>query len=263
MAEPIQIQFEDVHPSYNVNGFACTNEEPSIHNMLLKSRRVKRAGGICSGGEIPLLVFAPRAEEVIAIDHSYRALAVTMFKMIMLNDLGPRAFKSLIFNTETGEFQKKIVQPYYAQLPEAIRAKITQATMISGYDFQELRREWYYVPLKRVAEVLAALGRVKLVHGDLTDLSKFGALDVFYMSNATDHLNRCGKIPKLDDMAPLVKPGGLMLATGNQQATKWDEVKKIMGLRSGWTHHLLRRKPEPARKVEVANAVTAPAVAVA
>lgn len=78
MALPV---FKDIHPAYNGGGYACTNEEPHIHTALIdqhhpdgKDGTFQRAAAISSGGEIPILVLLTRAEEVVAIDHSYMAL---------------------------------------------------------------------------------------------------------------------------------------------------------------------------------------------
>lgn len=99
-------KYEDVHPAYTASGYVATNEEPRIHSMLLAPHHhIERAASIASGGEIPLMVLMARCREVVAVDHSYFALASTMLKAILLQTLGARKLVEVMVEQSFNDFK--------------------------------------------------------------------------------------------------------------------------------------------------------------
>src|SRR3990167_8136610 len=54
-------KFIDVHPAYNSSGYIVTNEEPETLRGFIAGKKLKRSGGIASGGEILLSVLLPQS----------------------------------------------------------------------------------------------------------------------------------------------------------------------------------------------------------
>jgi hypothetical protein len=116
------IKYIELHSHQGV-GHVVTNEDPRVHSALLrraKVKRVKKAASICSGGEIPLFVLLPRAEEVICVDHSTKALGVAILKCLMLRELGAKKMRDLMISTKRQELPQ-IAKPFVALMPETLR----------------------------------------------------------------------------------------------------------------------------------------------
>ena len=225
---------------YNV-----TNEEPDLLVRLLGNRSFRKAAGISSAGEILLSVILPRCREVIAVDHSYAALAIAYLKAVMLNVMGAQGLKDLLFDSKP-EQVIAAMQQYSASLPQELTPHL-KLPAISQYDIAALRREWFYLPTAALERARRRLDKVTFVHGDIMDLAADGQFSLLYVSNAIEHFGRAKKYPKLVDFAKLVRPGGFLLATAGTPTTapastkEWEHVKSIKGLRTTWIHTLYKR----------------------
>ena len=256
---PQRPTFIDHHPAFNASGYTITNEEPKMFTKLLDGvEGIKLAGGICSGGEVPLQVLLPLASEAVyAIDHGLKALAVTYLKAVMLAQLGPKAFKALFVEKVYQDFKKAMTEAHKELLPALAKEIVTDGyylTFDSTSFNLSLKREWgdEHGPSEADLELaFKKLDKLTLIHGDLTDLKDVAPpLDVLYISNACGHSGRSKSYPKPDQFAPLVREDGLMLSVEERTSTFWESVKKDWGSRSCWTHTLYKKRsvvPDTAR----------------
>lgn len=242
-------KYEDVHPAYTASGYVATNEEPRIHSMLLAPHRhIERAASIASGGEIPLMVLLARCKEVVAVDHSYFALASTMLKAILLQTLGARKLVEMMVEQSYNDFK-----PHMENAKNYMPPTLAANASFTDYHYRDIRNEWFYVKVGVMERVRQRLCNLTLIHGDITDLASHGVFDCLYLSNALEHINRNSVAPKMDAIAPLIKDNGLLIVTHTigykpsfetdpTFSSKWDKVRAITGTRSGWDHRLLRKR---------------------
>lgn len=245
------IQFEDLYSSYDATGgYIVTNEEPDIHRELLSPcKGLKKVGSIASGGEVPLFVFLSRGSRVYAVDHCYKALASAYLKARMLQQLGGEGTRDILapptvdaYNTTTPDLLRiKEFIKTLADVPEPLLKILTYST----FSFDGVRREWGLCSPNLLEKTVRHLSKLTLIHGDLGDLKKYAPLDCLYISNALEHSGRAGT-PKTADLASLLKPGGLLLTTGNAKPanTEFTLVKEIRGYRTSWVHSLFKRNKE-------------------
>lgn len=273
----MSLQFEDIHPAFDVPGYQTTNEEPLVHHELLKGYRIRKAAAICSGGEIPIFVLLPRCQEVIAIDHSYRSLACTYAKATLLSKLGPDKMKELFTGSPYDASIKAITEHVRPEdAPEPLR-KFLEPKEISKYPkpnplhalhltfnlaaFTDIRREMHYAPIGLMRRGANHIDRLRLIHGDIKDLAKYGPFDLFYASNAREHWGRDRLNPTMKEFRTFVKPNGLLLDTCYASAAKrviakdsgWKLLKSTTGYRTSWSHNLYQKMDEVA-KPEVPSA---------
>lgn len=237
--------FEDHHAAFNAaSGYHVTNEEVDIYNTLLGRRRFTRMGGIAGGGEVPLFVMLPRADEVIVVDHSYQSLAACYLKAMLLAAHGMVGAKDL-FEDGYSKASKDAVEAIKAEAPASL------ATYLHGYSSYEgsaIRREWHLAGDRNIKLAAANIHKLRLIHGDLQDLAPFGPFDCLYVSNAHDHGNRHQKSPTLTNYAALVTGRGSLLMTGTLYTADgrdlWKDTKTVKGYRTSWEHRLMTRTPK-------------------
>lgn len=242
-------KFEDVHPAHNPTGYIMTNEEPELFKKMLGSRTFRRAASIASGGEIPLGILLPRCTELVAVDHSYTSLAVCFMKAALLDQLGGRGLLAMLIESRYPDYQTCCTK-LIADLPEVLRNRLTPtdkyvtgATALNLNHFNEMRREWrFYTPVE-LDKARERLANTTFVHGDLTDLEKFGKFNGIYLSNALEHTGRDGKRPEWDKVKLLLTKNGTVLATwgkGTKPILPGETKTKIAGFRSSWDYYLLK-----------------------
>lgn len=246
-------RFEDVHPDWNAGtSYPVTNEEPEVFNQdILGKRTFKKAGGICSGGEIAFFTMLPRSEEVIVIDHSYTSLTAAFLKAVLLGQLGARELKRMCINVTWDEVNvKKEFDVAYAEALKTLPPPLVKygPDRISSHDMREMRKVFRHVSLSVMRKAEQSLDRLTILHGDLLlDLPKFGPFDLFYMSNAQEHKGRSLKAFNLKDFSSAVNPGGLLLMAGydatvsHLASTGWEAHKSVAGYRTSWHHRSFRR----------------------
>jgi hypothetical protein len=253
--------FEEKHAQFSANGFAATNEEPFLQRELLKGMKFQRAASIASGGEIPLFVLLPRCEEVVAIDHSYRALTAFYIKILLLVELGPKGMKKLISNYDLENFKAQAAK-VVDKLPEPLKGKYSGGTKYGDQgtfthnDWSDTRREWHYVPDRLLSQTIKRLDRITLVHGDLMDLKDKGEFDCLYISNALEHRGRNGKCPQPDDFLPILKEGGLLLTATAGKTLHHNKgyqpiVESLKGFRSSWFYQVHKKATPPIAEANI------------
>ena len=273
MHDPKLPVYEVLNNSFNAPGYSCTNEEPERFRELLKGKTFKRVLSICSGGEIPLMILLPRTtKEVIAVDHSERALLATYLKVVILNHYGPKeAIKILTGLRSESEVAKvcKVVD----QVPNHLREVKSYNAYPAGvlvYDAGNLNREWKLAREQDLRATIKKLHLLKLVQGDLMDvLKKYDPFELLYFSNAFEHTGRSGKYPDPRSVERLLGPGGLVLTAaatsssleehswckskiaGAVNPLGWEKLASIPGKRASWsayglyqTSYSLHRIPE-------------------
>src|SRR5581483_3317482 len=115
------LDVEDIHPDFCASGFMVTNEQPEVFAELLGDMTFTSAAAICSGGEMLLFLLLPRVtRELIAVDHSYRALGAAIVKAQMLVSLGAKDCRQLFIEKDTKKIQQ-IAQPFKKALPQPVQ----------------------------------------------------------------------------------------------------------------------------------------------
>lgn len=283
--------FEDIHPDYGkgMPSHLVTNECPETFRLMLGPRtRLGKAASICSGGEIPLLVLLPRCDAVYAIDHFLQPLAVTFLKVAILANMGPLGAKKFFEKDDFPAF-RQVLLDHVKYLPDALAKclKITSQVppkspvpkpgtyqprpdiycshdTINETTFKAIRCEWHYASLGAMKSAVGRLDRLHLLHGDFTDVAKYGPFDIIYTSNALSHFRQLPPpVPKppwyqlpvmtvAKDFAPLVRAGGLMIDTNTEfKGPEFTLLRKSIGYRGSWIQYMYRRNAEAA-KVEKA-----------
>lgn len=226
------MKFVDHYPTFNASGYAFTNEEPVLFAKALdeSGRTFQRAASICSGGEVPLQIIAPRVQELIAIDHSYAALAAAMTKALLLRHLGAKDFRNHIMNG--AQFSKDLVTTVQKDLPSVLQ----QRWRYFDYTAPHFQSYWT-LEEAHLQTILDSLDKITFVHGDLNDLPNFGTFDLLYISNAWDHTNR--ERQKLGLSIKAAAPGALVLLSQDVSAQLPQHSWKLRaegGKARGWFH---------------------------
>jgi len=262
--------------SYSASGYACTNEEPELFRELLKGKVFKRAATICSGGEIPLFILLPRTtQELVAVDHSKRSLLATYIKVLILDMYGAKEGKEILTtltNPESITKAEKVSKSIPDYLLSGLYTNQHPISVITN-DRVNITREW---KLAREQDLKASIKKfhlLKLIQGDITDLLKdHNPFELFYFSNAFEHLDRGGKYLNPRKVEQLVIPGGYILTCagssrgleegtwcssgGKKIALGWNTLNILKGRRSSWsnfglhqTNYTLHQIPSEVRGV--------------
>ena len=248
--------FEEQYKAHNDLGYAAINEEPELFRELLKGRRFNRSAGITSAGEIPLFVLLPKSQEVVAIDHSYRALTLAFLKAAMLDTLGPKVMRKLMVTDlpqSAAEYKAftHAVENAAIHLPPELKEFFDKQvktgyggfrSIVGSGELVSTRKEWHFIGEDALKKAAANIGRLKFIHGDMTDLLKLGEFDCFYSSNAFEHTSRTKAKVVPDSMTPVIRKGGYSIGVGGTKSFKgWKLLRSISGFRSNWEHHLFQR----------------------
>jgi hypothetical protein len=265
-------EFEDVAPEYTTFGYWITNEEPELVREMLAGVRIKKGAAIASSGDMALFAVLPRiSKQLVLVDHSYQSLVACFSKMALLERFGVDGVRDLFINKPVAEV-KAAFSSVKDALPPTLKVPPKESKMlgqgertfyqycsyggVDPYEFtggtEGLRKEWHYGPRAALRSSVKKLDKVKMVHGDLADISKYGPFDFLYLSNAMEHTGRSGRISSTL-VESLVRRGGLALVArsgsgysypSNPISSDWEEIKQERGFRSSWTYSLLRRKKE-------------------
>lgn len=214
------------------DGYVFPNESMLALKQHVAGRKLRKAGGICSGGEVPLTVLLPNyTGPVVAVDHSLHSLYAAMTKALMLEKLTTQELHKLLGLNQDQELEaawKQFQNDLLAELPKALRPAFQKVAnpYVSLNSFQR----YWMPPNLSVEELNTARERLEnltFVYGDLTALTKFGKFQVVYLSNAMEHTPKFDKGSlTLDKVRPtLFKRKPRVLFT----------TAAINPKRSGWT----------------------------
>jgi hypothetical protein len=237
--------FVDHHPAYTASGYLNTNEEPDLFKRLLpKGTKVEKALCVASGGEVLLSVVLPVAKQIVAVDHSYNALAASYSKLILLQQM-PEV-KQLLDDRDFPTIQAKINE-LWKQAPSAIRDKYPNVEALSStYVLGNMRRELNFITFPKISN--RRINKISFLHGDITDAAMlYGAFDLFYASNVMEHSSRTQRSPTFTDMSKLLNPGGLLLFTGAGKQKLPDNFQLlhcVYGYRTSWYYTVARKVGE-------------------
>ena len=202
------------------HGYSATNEAPEALTKLIDkidpAFKVENVGSICSGGEIPILVLAPRYPNVIAVDNSRGSLMWAILKAQMLRNLDP------------ADVQKIFSAPLdltNADLQKIARRLVRRGLALSGYQGPSTRNItdiWSKVMPAELTVAAQSLGNIQFVHGDMAltwekEAALVGGLDLIYTSNAMTFgapANK-GAFWPVKKFADILKPGGYVLSTSD------------------------------------------------
>ena len=208
------MNFEDIN-TYDGSStvFATTNETIATWREAFDGLEIERAAAICSGGEVPFFVLAPRVtEKVVAIDHSYSSMYFAIGKYQLIEKCGAEeAFKLLSENKK--DDLKAAFDAANEGLPTAPKKDATGAysyDIFTSYWPWDAPQVYSDVTQEGFKEFEANKSKVQFLHGDLSDLVERGPFDLVYLSNALDYNGRNGKKFGIDKM---VKPGGYVAFT--------------------------------------------------
>src|SRR4051812_49342641 len=85
----LALKFESISPDKHVATYATTNENVGTIHDLIKGKDIKRAAGICSGGEIGFFSMLPHVkEELILVDHSFKNMTFALTKYLLIAEFG-------------------------------------------------------------------------------------------------------------------------------------------------------------------------------
>lgn len=256
-----QPRFEDVHPAFDAgDNYRVTNEEPELFREILRGKSLHRTGGIASAGEVPLFALLPYSESVVAVDHTYRSLAVCYIKALLLDALGAEGCRALLLDKSYQEFLTAL-QSLHPKMPAVLQSQMLfapQPPTFTEDDWRKIRKEWVITPLSLMRRARRRLGKLTLIHGDLTDLNTRGPFDALYISNAMDKSSRTGKSIKAHQLLPALKEGGLLLSvTQVYQDPRFKEVRNIRYTRSTtnyWNHYAYEKVQEVTAAAVVPSA---------
>jgi hypothetical protein len=221
--------YKDVH-DYSASAFYLVpNEDLLVWRKLLEGVSIYKAAAICSSGEVGLLGLLPSVRSSLTlIDHSYRSLGNAMLKYLLIREYGwEKAYA--VLTGDSNEDAAVIMDSLKLLLPEKVRRAydeidtgrwgegiVTRRYEGKGSVSSSVKGYWGQVHPSVVEQASKKVGRVKFIHGDMTDLEKDGPFGVFYISNALDHTDRTSRSPLLDKVSKVVKPGGFVLACHQQ-----------------------------------------------
>ena len=242
-------EFIDHHPAFAATGYVCTNEEPDLYNHLLGKKRFERIGCICSAGEVPLTVLLPRCDgEFVAVDHSYLSITTFYAKLLLLQNTSCESLWEQLVSSNFEPAKNDLAAKWH-HLPQVLRGKYPEAEHCLRYAWNDIRREWLYCQRRSFERSKRAIQKIRaIVHGDVSDLSNmFGKFDLFYTSNAHEHAGRSQQYLRLNTIAPLLNPNGLLIYASSSTAylrehDKFKTILSVKGLRTGYTYVVAKLK---------------------
>lgn len=265
----VALAFEDSPKVKNADDYyAVPNEDISLWRDYLKGKRIERAAGICSSGEIGLFAMLPTVrKELVLVDHSYRSLSIAMLKWLLLRERGPEATYELLLTKQPKEV-KAVLGEVRAGLPDAVRrvydsmyeeernSYYTQYEPFSSYS-SSMKLYWSRLPMRLIRHSGTKLGKVRFLHGDMKDLAAQGLkFDALYLSNALEHYySQTSARTACTTLDTILNPGAyIMAAVQNRDGyrcrpvfkeMKWEVVEDKQSKRSSinW-RQLLLRKPD-------------------
>lgn len=244
----MSVVFEDIHPFNAGPGYFTPNENVSLWRDMVKSLPVNKAAGICSSGEVAFFSMLPSVKvELTLVDHSYTSLFYAIVKYLVVKEKGSEKAVEL-FNRENRPELKKVVEELEHLLPVPLKNgnSYFQGFWDYGSDLGDLWRSFSSKDTKKVEQ---KLGKVRFIHGDLTDLNQYGKYGLLYISNAHQHSPRYKRngCLGLEWVKEIVRPGGFVMCAMSQYdfegigKRKWEVIdSKDSNNHMGWKQTIFR-----------------------
>lgn len=260
----LAIPFEDALEGQDPypGGYPTTNESVTAWRYFVKGKRIRRAAGICSGGEIGLLSILPTVrDELILVDHSYGSLMYAMQKYLLIKKHGfDKALELLtpvktkvtsypydhdlyykknpVFHSDPNPDLEKALKEVSKDLPPQISQGATRQGSFyrterlgrDGNNCRAIEDQWKFTNAYERWRIAAKLDKVLFVHGGFQQLKDRGPFDLFYLSNAHYSGNGNKGQPDLSTVTECMRDGGWIIATTIYAQAKpktWHEVDRI------------------------------------
>lgn len=260
----LAIPFEDALEGRDPypGGYPTTNESVTAWRYFVKGKRIHRAAGICSGGEIGLLSILPTVrDELILVDHSYGSLMYAMQKYLLIKKYGfdkalellapiktketrypynhdPYYIRNPVFRSEPNPNLGKALKEVSKNLPPQIlqgstrRGSFyrTERLGMDGHNCRAIEDQWKFTNACERRRIAAKLDKVLFVHGGFQQLKDRGPFDLFYLSNAHYSGNGNKENPDLSTVTECMRDGGWIIATRvytHSKPSNWHEVDQI------------------------------------
>lgn len=272
------VPFKDLNEYDGKTFYGATNESLKAWDKVLDGVNVKRAAGICSGGEVVFFRILPRVEERLTlVDHCYASLYYAIGKYgTICNNAAKKAHEMLTERQATGssELLGKEFEKANKGLPMLENDNIKKRVRGYAYSPTSTPRISNHMFLRDVSEkdvsaFKRARNKVEFLHGDIRDLIDLGPFDLLYLSNALDYLGRGGVTGDGFGIEKIVSPGGYVAYTCQRSAypsssyysnsptksgrgddmkpgcvAKWDVVAEQYDVGSLSWNHVLCRTPQ-------------------
>jgi hypothetical protein len=250
-----------------VHSYPASNERLDILGELVDEAQklgpVKKVGSICSGGEVPLQVFAPRGFNVTAIDYSRESMLWAVAKTMLIQQHEPAKVREMLAK-ETAI----LTDPDFLAILDKCRRKglvITNhyAPGNTDYRLKGVSKYWQKLTDDQLAQIAKASSRIEFVHGCMSkELAAGGPFDLIYTSNALTFTTADGKYLNLNELYKTsLRPGGFILSTSPPDRTNGysgdPTVRDLTTLKSksahgnggsdyvNWTYYLAQYIPSP------------------
>lgn len=256
----LPFSYEDRCPAFAATaGYGATNEEPLIAKQLLKGKTINNGLAIASAGEMTFRTFLPKTQgSLVLIDHSYKSLRAFCIKALLLATLGADATRKLLIAEKQAGWTDAInkVDEF---LPEPMKSAKFGGFDVFTAEAANIRREWFYMDLKDLQKTVKNLGKIKLIHGDLSDVADLGPYDFLYISNALEHQGRLmdpttkNNYPNVQKLTGMLTPTATILwaiaqgqtyGTNAKGTAEWGQKTKIYGYRTSWYYVLSKLTPK-------------------
>lgn len=222
-----KLNYESFLPKSRGVAYVCPNEDLGIWRELVKGKRIQRAAGICSGGEVGFFALLPTVrEELVLIDHNHGSLYFAVVKYLLLREWGYAGVVRLFKHPDQ---LRLAIQEVEKDIPEALRnarddlsyshvrerlVKAAQKSDMYSASRGTLLTEQWERPNRYQRKVASSkLDKVKFVHGDFDALDNQGKFDLLYMSNAHESGNGNDKRKDLERIGKCLNPGGFVLSS--------------------------------------------------
>ena len=264
----LAVPFEDALEGQDryPGGYPTTNESVSAWRFLVKGKRIHRAAGICSGGEIGLLSLLPTVrDQLILVDHSYGSLMYAMQKYLLIKKYGFNRALELLSPIKTQRTEYPYSDPWYKANPvydykpnpelakalkevseglppqlfatkrytdpygrtKTARDYRVEKLGMDGYSCGTVEQLWSFASKSERRRIDAKLDKVLFVHGGFQQLKDRGPFDLFYLSNAHTSGNGNNTTPDLNTVTECMRDKGWVIATKLYSSSKPSSWKEV------------------------------------
>lgn len=227
-----------------------------VRDLASKVGPLDRVLSICSGGEMPLIAFLPQANEVVAVDHTYRSLKLAMLKALIVEHYSD---VRRVYNLDLAKFNE-VLNTLNQELPEKMqRVQLfwdpRTPNTLNAREYGTIARTWLKVSPGIQDRIREGLDKLTFIHGDIRKVGD--GFNLIYASNCFKHTDLRGSYPTSPQFVPLLKVGGGLIATRKSHynipwPVELGEVEKITRFHTPdmeeheleWIYHLVQKKDQ-------------------